>query len=528
MRRMDFAAERWVEAAAAAKRFDLDGPAAAEEWLSGPFAVIAGASAYAQSLQRLAAGKSTYRRRSVRTGTDGRVVVEVLPFDWYDSILLSGYALEVWMQPAVTEATLAENTASSYRVRPEPSLCAVMGAGNVGSIPLLDALYKLIVEGQVVVLKPSPVNEYLGRLFEEVLVDFVDRGYVRIVYGDAQAGEALIGSTLVDTVHLTGSRATHDAIVWGTGAEAERRRAAGEPRVTKPITSELGGVSPVIVAPGPWSAADFRYQAEQIATAKLINVGYNCIAPQILVLPDGWEGSSRLVEAIGEVIDELGPRYAYYPGGEDRRTELAARPGAVTVGGCQTTIVPDLLAGSGDPLFREECFTAGFGVVRLPFSDPAYFLQSAVQFANSQLEGSLGANLVVHPDTAAEFAPHLEAAIGNLRYGAVAVNVWTALNFLLPRGSWGAFPGNTVESVGSGVGIVHNALLFDRPEKTVARGPFAPMPRAWKLGELHLSPPPPWSLFCKNGAEITRRLTRFVANPRPQAVPALVREALKA
>ena len=510
-RRMDFAAERWVEAAAAAKHFSLESAPAAEEWLSGPFAIIAYCRALAETLRRVGEGKNPYPTRAVKVGSDGRAIVEVLPFDWFDRLLLSGYTLEVWMEPSVTPANLAENTASVYRQTPRPGVCAVLGAGNVGSIPPLDVLYKLMAENQVVILKMSPVNDYLGPLLEEVFADLIEGEYVRIVYGGSEVGRELVHHQAVTSVHITGSRATHDSLA---------------PGLAKPVTSELGGVSPIIVVPGPWSEADFKYQATQIATAKLINVGYNCIAPQILVLPANWEGSSRLIEAIGELIDSLEPRHPYYPGGEERRAGVARRRGAVTVGGFPTTILPDLTPGSGDDAFRTEYFGPVLGVVKIDFSDPAYFLQSAVAFANNELDGSLGANLIVHPQTIREYQPHFEQAISNLRYGAIAVNTWTALNFLMPRASWGSFPGNSVESVGSGVGVVHNALLFDRPEKTVGRGPFSPMPRGWRHGELRASPPPPWSLTSRHGAETTRLLTRFIADPKPSRLPPLVRSAL--
>ncbi len=510
-RRMDFVAERWVEAAATEKRFSLDSPAAAEEWLSGPFAIVAYCRALAQTLRRVGAGQNPYHSRAVKVGSDGRAIVEVLPFDWYDYLLLSGYTLEVRMDRSVTPATLAENTASAYRQTPQPGICAVLGAGNVGSIAPLDVLYKLMAHNQVVILKMSPVNDYLRALLEEVFADLIDGGYVRIVSGGNHVGRELVHHQAVTSVHITGSRATHDALAPGLG---------------KQVTSELGGVSPIIVVPGPWTDADFKYQAAQIATAKLINVGYNCIAPQILVLPANWEGSSRLIEAIGELIDALEPRYPYYPGGEERRAGVARRPGAVTIGGFPTTILPDLTPGGREEAFRTEYFGPVLGVVKIDFSDPAYFMQAAVAFANNELDGSLGANLIIHPQTIREYQPHFDQAISNLRYGAIAVNTWTALNFLMPRGSWGSFPGNTVESVGSGVGVVHNALLFDRPEKTVGRGPFSPMPRSWRHGELHASPPPPWSLTSRHGAQTARLLTRFIADPRAARLPPLLRSAL--
>lgn len=510
-RRMDFAAERWLEAAAAAKRFGLDSAAAAEEWLSGPFAIIAYCQALAETLRRVAVGKNPYPARAVKVGADGRAIVDVLPFDWYDHLLFSGYDLKVWMQRSVTPANLAENTASAYRQTPEPGVCAVLGAGNVGSIPALDVLYKLMASNQVVILKMSPINDYLGPLLEEIMADLIDGGFVRVVYGGGDFGKDLVQRDEVTSVHVTGSRATHDAVV------SELR---------KSVTAELGGVSPVIVVPGPWSESDFKYQATQIATAKLINVGYNCIAPQVLVLPSNWDGSSRLVEAIGEVIDSLAPRHPYYPGGEERRVAIARRRGAVTVGGFPTTILTDLSPGGTEDAFRTEYFSPVLGVVKIDFSDPAYFLQAAVAFANNELDGSLGANVVIHPQTIREYQPHFDQAITNLRYGAIAVNTWTAFNFLMPRGSWGTFGGHSVESVGSGVGVVHNALLFDRPEKTVARGPFSPMSRGWRHGEFHASPPPPWSLDARHGAQTTRLLTRFVADPKPSRLPLLLRSAL--
>ena len=86
-------AERWVESAAAVKRFSLDSPAAAEEWLSGPFAIVAYCRALAETLRRVGEGINPYPSRAVKVGSDGRAIVDVLPFDWYDYLLLSGYTL---------------------------------------------------------------------------------------------------------------------------------------------------------------------------------------------------------------------------------------------------------------------------------------------------------------------------------------------------------------------------------------------------------------------------------------------------
>ena len=47
---------------------------------------------------------------------------------------------------------------------------------------------------------------------------FVDEGYVKFVYGGAEEGKLLCNSPVVKSIHLTGSAATYEAIMWGTGS----------------------------------------------------------------------------------------------------------------------------------------------------------------------------------------------------------------------------------------------------------------------------------------------------------------------
>ena len=68
--------------------------------------------------------------------------------------------------------------------------------------------------------------------------------------------------------------------------------------------------------------------------------------------------------------------------------------------------------------------------------------------------------------------------MAGLRYGAVAINIWSAAAFVFGATTWGAFPGHTPADIGSGVGAVHNARLVDRPQKTVLRAPVPSVPQA--------------------------------------------------
>ena len=98
---------------------------------------------------------------------------------------------EVHFQPGVTAANLREHQASFYRRPHEGRVCAVLGAGNVNSIPPTDCLYKLFVEGTACVLKMNPVNAYLGPFLERAFAPLVRSATCsRVVYGGAEEGAA--------------------------------------------------------------------------------------------------------------------------------------------------------------------------------------------------------------------------------------------------------------------------------------------------------------------------------------------------
>jgi acyl-CoA reductase-like NAD-dependent aldehyde dehydrogenase len=205
-------------------------------------------------------------------------------------LLLNGYKAQVWIEPGVSGAQTRMDAAKMYRGvgYDHPGVCLVLGAGNLGSITTLDVLDQLYAHGRVCVVKMNPVNDYLGPFYEKIFSEFVSRGWLRFVYGGADAGGYLAHHRKTDSIHMTGSATTYDAIVWGTDAEIVTRKANNTPILDKSISAELGGISPFIVVPGEWSEADIRFQAEHLATSKLNDAGHNCIATQVLVLSEDW------------------------------------------------------------------------------------------------------------------------------------------------------------------------------------------------------------------------------------------------
>ncbi|KAB1656034.1 aldehyde dehydrogenase [Pseudoclavibacter chungangensis] len=522
-------ARRWVEIACDIKGIEADSPLVGEEWISGPYATISGAGALAHSLAELAACRSPAADARIRPGPDGRSRIRVLPHAAIEGVLLHGFSGEVWTTPHVSADEVVRR-AGLGAVDPTPGVGVVLGAGNITSIAPLDVLWELVARGRGVVLKLNPTLERLRPVLEAGLEPLVAAGVLRFVSGGADVGAALVEHDGIDHVHITGSAATHDAIVWGSGEEAVRRRAEGTPRLRVPISSELGGVSPVIVVPGRWSHADLRFQAEHIATMRLHNAGHNCIAGQVVVVSADWPQREAFLRELRTAIDRAPARPVWYPGAAERVTASARRDGAASLGPATS---PRVLIDTDDPatlewLERTELFAPVLGVVELPGVD-ATFLDAAVSAANDRLAGTLGANIVIDPATLRRIgAARFGRALTALRYGTIAVNAWTGLGFLTSRASWGAFPGGSLADVGSGVGVVHNALLLDDVERTVVRGPFRPFPRSVAGGEFSLFPKPPWFVTARSAARTGRLLSGFATKPAWQKLPAIFASAFRA
>lgn len=516
-------AEPWAQAAIAAK--GTPPQLAGEEWLSGPYSSIAGFEAAADTLTKLARGGNPLDGIKVAAAPGGRLAFEVLPLTIWDRLLFSGITARVWMPP---ETTLAQARAGAglgaRRVGENGGVGLVLGAGNISAIGPLDVLYELVAYNRTTILKLNPTFASLQPVYERALRPLIDADLLRITSGGASTGGYLAQHPDIGHVHITGSAATHDAIVWGTGEEAQRRRAENDPLLRKPISSELGGVAPIIVVPGRWSKADIRFQAENVVTMRLHNSGHNCIAGQMLILSADWPQREQFLAAIRQVLDELAPRTPWYPGTPAKLEAAAASYPAAERHG--DTMLVEVGPGTSHDLCTTEYFGPVLGHTTLPGTGAA-FLDAAVAFANDELLGTLGANVLIAPRDKRALGPAFDAAIAELRYGTIAINAWTALGFFIARCPWGAYPGHTLADVGSGIGVVHNALLLDGPERAVVTGSFRESPRSFAGGEMSMAPKPPWYVTNKTGTRTAQLFTAFAADPSWGRLPAIFASALR-
>lgn len=157
---------------------------------------------------------------------------------------------------------------ATARVEYQP--LGVIGIVSPWNYPMSLAIMPLataIAAGNRAMIKPSELTPATSELLVRMLGDIFPQDQVAVVLGDAQVGAAF-SALPFDHLLFTGSTPVGRAVM----------RAASENLV--PVTLELGGKSPVIVAPGQATAKNVA----KIAFGKLANAGQTCIAPDYVMV----------------------------------------------------------------------------------------------------------------------------------------------------------------------------------------------------------------------------------------------------
>lgn len=151
-------------------------------------------------------------------------------------------------------------------------------------IPLVYAL----ASGNRVMVKISELTPKTGSLLESLMrTSGIKNTTVSIINGGADLAKEF-ASLPFNHLLFTGSTAVGKKVM----------KAASE-NLT-PVTLELGGKSPAFI-----SSSVNPHHFKRLFIGKLVNAGQTCIAPDFLLIPEGWE--SRIEGLFKEFID------SYYP-----------------------------------------------------------------------------------------------------------------------------------------------------------------------------------------------------------------------
>ena len=206
--------------------------------------------------ERVAACNADFGRRS-RIETLGADVMVTL-----DEIKYARKNLRRWMRPQRRSVNITFKPARGEVRYTALGVVGVVAPWNypfqLAVIPLVNA----IAAGNRVMVKPSEFTPCVSALLEKMLGEVFSDDEVVVVQGDAAVGAAF---TQLPFDHL---------LFTGSTAVGKHVMAAAAANLT-PVTLELGGKSPALVAP----EYSIEKAADRIAYGKCFNAGQTCVAP---------------------------------------------------------------------------------------------------------------------------------------------------------------------------------------------------------------------------------------------------------
>ena len=199
-----------------------------------------------------------------------------------------------WMKPRRVRTPLYLRPGRSRVLRQPLGVVGVISPWNYPVQLALLPVVAALAAGNRVLLKPSELTPRTSALLERTVASHFAPDELAVVTGGAETGSAFARLPF-DRLFFTGSTAVGRKIAL---AAAEN---------LTPVTLELGGKSPALVA----EDADLDAVAPRLAVGKFLNAGQTCIAPDYVLVPA--TRADALVAALGKAVAALYPSIGANP-----------------------------------------------------------------------------------------------------------------------------------------------------------------------------------------------------------------------
>ncbi|PYF80526.1 coniferyl-aldehyde dehydrogenase [Marinomonas alcarazii] len=198
--------------------------------------------------------------------------------------------LAKWMKPSRRNLHVSTLPASAQVFYQPKGVVGVISPWNYPVLLSLGPLVGALAAGNRVMMKLSEFCPATNRVLRDIVSHALGEDWIEVVEGE---GDIANEFSLLPFDHLlfTGSTAVGYIIM---------RNAA---KHLTPVTLELGGKSPLLVAP----SADLRDTAKKLVFGKALNAGQTCVAPDYVICHS--EHKQTLIEYIKQELA------AYYPDG---------------------------------------------------------------------------------------------------------------------------------------------------------------------------------------------------------------------
>lgn len=177
-----------------------------------------------------------------------------------------------WMKPT---RLMRAGRLAGLRAAIEPTPLGVVGIIGPWNFPLNLVVLPAaaaFAAGNRVMIKMSEITPRTAALMKELAPRYFDQTELAVVTGGREVA-ATFSTLPFDHLFFTGSP--------DIGVLVQQAAA----RNLVPVTLELGGKNPVVVAPGQ-DASDIARAAARIASARMVNGGQVCVCPDYVLVPE--------------------------------------------------------------------------------------------------------------------------------------------------------------------------------------------------------------------------------------------------
>jgi hypothetical protein len=219
----------------------------------------------------------------LRLRLEGRVIAHLAPRTRVERVLYRRTeAWAIFEEGAKPEDVIAGQASFYRRSEPEGAAARVAFAGGPPSSGPLAALSALFVEGKVANLVVSPSRAHLIPALERALAPLVDRSFLELSAGGADAAPAI-----------------------------EAR-------------------SPLVVVPCFYASDELWFTARRVASSLAMGAAFDCAAPRVVRIADHWAQRQLFVDTLKRALASVGWTLREgYDGGALGAVEI----GVIAVGG---------------------------------------------------------------------------------------------------------------------------------------------------------------------------------------------------
>lgn len=196
--------------------------------------------------------------------------------------------LREWMKPEKRSVGMLFQPAQSRIMFQPVGVVGIMAPWNYPVFLSLGPLVGAIAAGNRAMIKPSEYCPYSNRIINQILQEAFSKDEVYMVEGNASVAAAF-------------SELPFDHLLFtGSGNVAKKVMAAASNNLT-PVTLELGGKSPALIAPD----VEVEFAVERMLYGKSLNAGQTCVAPDYVLCPE--DKVENLVESLKTQFNQLYP-----------------------------------------------------------------------------------------------------------------------------------------------------------------------------------------------------------------------------